>query len=416
MSYLARVTLLCLLPFLCHSNPGDICQHPEGVNGEAYIEGCVKHTCKKGVWRPSIDKSTCCFNGEAFEFGSRISTVDDDCTTVYLECTNNGIETVISNFPHCSPAKKIQVDQIKDLLKQHIIVAGVIISGGYNERALASTEVYFPTPGSGYTCSLQSMPSARDGHTLDQLGDGTVLACGGWADAQKTCDKFNGTSWSRHSTLRYSRVFHTSLPGHHDLLLMGGHYSRATTELVGGGEQYNLQRDTRGACGITEPGSDYIILTGGDGGDYTPFNTVAKYTVQGFVGNLPSLKIGRYAHGCGVLDITTDKKVYVVAGGLDSNNGYLPSTEVLYDGDLSWVTGQGLPRQLRYQASVSLADSVLLLGGLSGGTGRRRREILSFNSSLAWTVVGTLLEGRNAAAAAVVTFDRNQLDLSGCPE
>merc|ERR1712212_279308 len=109
MSYLARVTLLYLLPFLCYGSPGDICQHPEGVNGEAYIEGCVKHTCKKGVWRPSIDKSTCCFNGEAFEFGSRISTVDDDCTAAYLECTDNGIETVISISSHCSPAKKITV-------------------------------------------------------------------------------------------------------------------------------------------------------------------------------------------------------------------------------------------------------------------------------------------------------------------
>merc|ERR1711887_3524 len=173
MSNLARVNLLYLLPVLCYGSPGDICQHPEGVNGEAYIEGCVKHTCKKGVWRPSIDESTCCFNGEAFEFGSRISTVDDDCTTVHLECTNKGIETVISISPHCSPAKKIQVDQIKDVLKQHITVAGdsdcsdsssisqeqkgVIVSGGSNGEYMASTEVYFPTLGSGYTCSLQNM-------------------------------------------------------------------------------------------------------------------------------------------------------------------------------------------------------------------------------------------------------------------
>ena len=88
------------------------------------------------------------------------------------------------------------------------------------------------------------MPSARSGHTLDQLGDGTVLACGG-IGGEKICDKFNGTSWSQHSTLLYSRRYHTSLPGHHDLLLMGGSYSPATTELVGGGEQYNLQQDTR---------------------------------------------------------------------------------------------------------------------------------------------------------------------------
>ena len=56
-------------------------------------------------------------------------------------------------------------------------------------------------------------------------------------------------------------------------------------------------------------------------------------------------------------------QVYVVAGG-QGNNGYLSSTEVLYDGGLSWVTGQALPRTLYKPASVSLVDSVLLLGTL----------------------------------------------------
>ena len=50
-----------------------------------------------------------------------------------------------------------------------------------------------------------------------------------------------------------------------------------------------------------------------------------------------------------------------MAGGL-GNTGYLSSTELLYDGGLSWVTGQALPRTLFGPASVSLADSVLLLG------------------------------------------------------
>ena len=100
------------------------------------------------------------------------------------------------------------------------------------------------------------MTSARNGHTLDQLGDGTVLACGGYQtfydtvrpnDGLKTCDKFDGTSWSQNSTtLQYTRSYHTSLPGLHDLLLMGGWFSQATTttELVEGGEQYNLEQDT----------------------------------------------------------------------------------------------------------------------------------------------------------------------------
>ena len=87
------------------------------------------------------------------------------------------------------------------------------------------------------------MPSPRYGHTLDQLGNGTVLACGGY-DGDKTCDRFDGTSWSQHSTLQYSRQEHTSLPGQHSLILMGGRDSGATTELVGGGQHYNLQQDT----------------------------------------------------------------------------------------------------------------------------------------------------------------------------
>ena len=55
-------------------------------------------------------------------------------------------------------------------------------------------------------------------------------------------------------------------------------------------------------------------------------------------------------------------QVYVVAGGWGKNYEDLSSTEVLYDGGLSWVTGQALPRTLYRPASVSLANSVLLLG------------------------------------------------------
>ena len=106
---------------------------------------------------------------------------------------------------------------------------------------MSTTEFFFPTSGS--TCSLPSMKTARYWHTLDQLGDGPVLACGG-EGALKSCEKFNGTSWSEHSTLVHSRRDHTSFAGQHGLLLLGGYYSRTTTEIVGGGEHYNLQQDT----------------------------------------------------------------------------------------------------------------------------------------------------------------------------
>ena len=52
----------------------------------------------------------------------------------------------------------------------------------------------------------------------------------------------------------------------------------------------------------------------------------------------------------------------MVAGGY--NNGHLSSTEILIKGGNSWVTVQALPRTLSGPASVSLADSVLLMGTL----------------------------------------------------
>ena len=57
-------------------------------------------------------------------------------------------------------------------------------------------------------------------------------------------------------------------------------------------------------------------------------------------------------------------QVYVVAGGIGYTGDYLSSTELLYDGGLSWVTGPALPITMSGPASVSLADSVLLLGTL----------------------------------------------------
>ena len=46
----------------------------------------------------------------------------------------------------------------------------------------------------------------------------------------------------------------------------------------------------------------------------------------------------------------------------DSANEVISSTETLQEGGLNWETGQALPRRLYYTASVSLDNTVLLLG------------------------------------------------------
>jgi len=415
------------------------CTNPQGENGDKVTEGCLQRICKAGVWRTSLANNICCYERTAYTINTTISSSmsEDGCVRAAIDCVEEtpGIaKTILSMENFCKNyATKEQVEEIKNIIVNQIEGSGagcqgdtegekdevgkeeeegVIVSGGINgQDNIASTEVFLPptSSGSGSTCSLQSMPSPRDSHTMDQLYDGTVLACGGNPHSSlKTCEKFDGTSWSQYSTQQYNRYYHTSLAGQHGLLLMGGWHSRATTELVGGDQQYNLQQDTYRACGITEPGSDNtIILTGG----CCSINTVAIYGYNGFIGALPSLQIARHNHGCGVLFVT-GRKVFVVAGGYGSR--YLDSTELLYDGGESWVTGQALPRTLGWAASVSLADSVLLLGGRSD-LFDYRREILSFNSSLGWTEVGTLQKERSNAAATAVTFPRGHLDLSNCP-
>ena len=62
-----------------------------------------------------------------------------------------------------------------------------------------------------------------------------------------------------------------------------------------------------------------------------------------------------------------------------------------------------------------MEPGVAIIAGGYDGFGNRR-EILSFNNSLAWTVVGTLQQERSEAAAATVTFPSGHLDLSNCPE
>ena len=86
------------------------------------------------------------------------------------------------------------------------------------------------------------------GHTLDQLGGGTLMACGGERH-EKTCHQFVPSlpygTWTMSATLRIGRKKHTSFVSGGQVLLLGGEVSSTTTEVVGGGQSFNLQQYTR---------------------------------------------------------------------------------------------------------------------------------------------------------------------------
>ena len=56
----------------------------------------------------------------------------------------------------------------------------------------------------------------------------------------------------------------------------------------------------------------------------------------------------------------------------------------------------------------------MLAGGYHGSSRSFRKEILSFNSSGVWTVVGNMKEGKSTAAAAVFKFNAKKLNIRSC--
>ena len=64
----------------------------QGNYEESYTEGCLKQTCKNGVWRPSLEMTVCCFEREAFPPNTTITaiTTKDGCTKSSMECIPDG--------------------------------------------------------------------------------------------------------------------------------------------------------------------------------------------------------------------------------------------------------------------------------------------------------------------------------------
>ena len=129
------------------------------------------------------------------------------------------------------------------------MVLGVVVSGG-GGRHYVSTELFLPS--TGKTCLLQDGTS-RFAHTLDQLEDGTLLACGGHCickkdrPASRSCDKCVPSppygQWVMSTGLWTGRAGHTSAVLGGKVVLFGGTPNSDTAEVVGGyqSETFKLQ-------------------------------------------------------------------------------------------------------------------------------------------------------------------------------
>ena len=109
--------------------------------------------------------------------------------------------------------------------------AAILLSGGYNNYARTSVEVF--SPSTGKSCSLPSLPGSTSFHTMDSL-----LVCGR-GKTRTTCVTFSSGNWITSHSLVEERYAHTSWQMEEGMVvLMGGEGSPATSELVQmGGEQ-----------------------------------------------------------------------------------------------------------------------------------------------------------------------------------
>merc|ERR1719500_2131203 len=111
------------------------------------------------------------------------------------------------------------------------------------------------------------------------------------------------------------------------MVFLGGFNSWNTTELVnneGSTEYFTLQQPIVSACGIEM--EDKVIITGGAFRGYLDASDKAiVYNDDGFVENLPPLRLGRWGHSCGHFITNTaegSKVVYVVTGGNGGISAY----------------------------------------------------------------------------------------------
>merc|ERR1712106_596129 len=96
------------------------CSHPKGDDGDFFTEGCLKKSCKSGVWRASLSHDTCCYNGEAFQPETTITTLTDGCVAAVLNCVREDdvAKTVFKINSTCGKYSTYgQVKEIKDMLE-----------------------------------------------------------------------------------------------------------------------------------------------------------------------------------------------------------------------------------------------------------------------------------------------------------
>merc|ERR1711973_933666 len=244
------------------------------------------------------------------------------------------------------------------------------------------------------------MPQSKYYHTQSSLA-----ACGGvYSDTRRNCIKFEDGSWTTLTdNLVEKREYHSSwITPDGDILLIGGDYSRTTTEIVYQNgtsiRSFDLKYDIEDACSIELP--EMFILTGG----VDTLTTVSRYSTSGWMEDLPELNEGRSLHGCGYYFNGDMERVFLVAGGSNKDSVDISSTETLVEGGTTWNFQKPLPSERKALRGVSLVDRVIMTGGTLYGTSVNK-DVLMFDPKTSnWTKTGTMKSFRFYHGASLIKF------------
>ena len=167
-------------------------------------------------------------------------------------------------------------------------------------------------------CILPDLPVRYFGHT--QHG-GTL--CGGLSGTQTTCRQWNSKDASfpakpvhEFKSGRFYHVSWTPVSEKETFLIGGGFKSNNSSTIVepevlegspGFPIKYPLTRwPVHGSCGITDPDTDALIITGG----MTAETDTSLYDENGFIEPFGTLNHKRRWHGC-TSYVTNKKRVYL---------------------------------------------------------------------------------------------------------
>jgi N-acetylneuraminic acid mutarotase len=286
----------------------------------------------------------------------------------------------------------------------------VLVVGGYNDGALASSELYDPA-GKTWSSTITAPGTAREWHTATLLPNGKVLVTGGWqgtvssGNAVASAELYDpgAGTWSTTGSMANARYLHTAtfLPNG-KVLVAGGTTNDGTTSLSSA-ELYDPATGTFSPTGSMNSGrwihlatllpNGKVLVAGGWQGTSSAGHAIASAELYdpatGTWSPTTPMSVARDAH---TLTLLPNGRVLAI-GGYDGTN--ILNTAEVYDPTAGTWSATGSMAVTRVgHADVLLSSGKVLVAGGNGSTGSGTSAELYDPVAGTWSVAGSMATSR----------------------